>query len=122
MKAAEFSGDLKLWQGEELLLPRIRVAESFGLRSLGLMGRKRVPEAYGAGLFFENCRSLHGCFMRFELEVWFLDAEGQPMGGGKRLKPWGVVVGPKGSKHCMEILPGSLGGEVKGKWRWENMV
>ncbi len=120
MKAVEFKGDLKLWQGENLLLPRIRVAESFGLRSLGLMGKKEMPEAYGAGLFFPNCRSLHGCFMRFDLEVWFLDAEGQPIGAPKKLKPWGMVMGPRGSKHCMEISPGILDAGVKGEWRWEN--
>ena len=121
MKIAEAKGHLQLCLGEELLLPRIRVADSFRLRSQGLMGRKKMPTEVGAGLFFPNCRSLHACFMRFDLQVWFLDAEGQPMGGAKRLKPWGMVMGPKGSKHCMEITPGILDAKVKGEWRWERV-
>lgn len=116
---AAFRGSLSLHQGEERLLPRIRVADRFCLRSLGLMGRKTIPSVYGAGLFFPNCRSLQGCFMRFDLQVWFLDAEGQPIGSPRILKPWRVVVGPRQARHCMEISPGVLKPEPHLRWRWE---
>ncbi|WFB37519.1 DUF192 domain-containing protein [Kiritimatiellota bacterium B12222] len=104
----------------QILLPRIRVADSFALRGVGLMGRRRMPEAYGAGLFFPKCRSLHGCFMRFDLEVWFLDAAGQPVGEPQLLKPWRVVVGPRQAVHCMEVLPGLvMRGEGEFVWSAE---
>jgi uncharacterized membrane protein (UPF0127 family) len=118
MKLAEAKGQLCLQQGGEVVLPRIAVASSFWRRGLGLMGRKAVPAAWGAGLFFANCRSLQGCFMRFELEVWFLDAGGQPVEGPRKLKPWGMVCGPKTAVHCMEIMPGSLQPAPDRAWVW----
>lgn len=122
MNLADASGDLELRSGGEVLLPRIRVADSFVLRSLGLMGRRGVPEAYGTGLFFPNCGTLHGFFMRFELEVWFLDAEGQPLEAPKPLMPWGVAIGPQGACHCMEISPGSLSFPSTGGWEWKKIL
>lgn len=121
MSLSEAKGTLCLMQGGQVLLPAIAVATRFWQRGLGLMGRKAVPREWGAGLFFANCRSLHGCLMRFELEVWFLDGEGQPVGGPKRLKPWGMVSGPRGTKHCMEIMPGMLDPAKRSDWSWETV-
>jgi len=118
MNLAEAKGHLRLTQGEATLLPSVKVADTFALRSFGLMGKSEVPKEWGAGLFFPNCRSLHGCFMRFDLDVWFLDAEGQPMGGARKLKPWGMVVGPRGARHCMEISPKILDSQANTKWVW----
>ncbi|MGA0369101.1 MAG: DUF192 domain-containing protein [Kiritimatiellia bacterium] len=118
MNLNEAQGALQLWGGEELLLPRIQVADRFLRRSLGLMGRRDIPEDWGAGLFFPHCRSLHGAWMRFPLEVWFLDAEGQPLGGPRMLSPWGMLWGPRESRHCMEIRPGLFQPPASGHWAW----
>lgn len=122
MNLAEAKGYLQLRTEGEVLLSSIKAADSFGIRSSGLMGRASVPKRWGAGLFFPNCRSLHGCFMRFELEVWFLDREGQPIGGGRRLDPWRMLAGPKGTRHCMEITPGLLDAVDCADWEWEGVA
>jgi uncharacterized membrane protein (UPF0127 family) len=118
MNLAEAKGYVQLREQADVLLPAIKVADSFGIRALGMMGKVSVPETWGAGLFFPNCRSLHGCFMRFDLEVWFLDGEGQPIGRGRTLKPWGMLVGPKGTRHCMEIIPGIVELNENPRWQW----
>lgn len=118
MRLSEARGALCLTQGGEIRLPRVAVARSFWRRGLGLMGRRTVPREWGAGLFFANCRSLHGAFMRFELEVWFLDGKGQPLTGPRVLKPWRVLRGPRQAAHCLEILPGRLQPGARGEWVW----
>lgn len=120
MNPAEARGFLRLEIDGEPVLPRIRVADRFLLRGLGLMGRKKIPRAYGTGLFFPNCGSLHGFFMRFELEVWFLDEDGQPIGGPRRLKPWRIVTAPRTARHCMEISQGTVP-ITKGSWEWNRI-
>jgi len=88
----------------QVVVPRMKVADSFGLRGMGLMGKASVPEAYGAGLFFPKCRSLHTCFMRFPLTILFLDADGQVLDIRKEVAPWRMIKGPKGACHCAETV------------------
>jgi uncharacterized membrane protein (UPF0127 family) len=92
-----------------VVIPPVKVADSFWLRAVGLMGKSAVPEAYGAGLFFPGCRALHTCFMRFPLEVLFLDADGQVLEVRRGVPAWSVVKGPKGTVHCVEVQ-GELSG------------
>jgi hypothetical protein len=63
-------------------LPRRRllgreVPVAVGLRArllgLSLLDRERA----GAGLLIPRCSAVHGCGMRFELDLHFLDAEGR---------------------------------------------
>lgn len=98
-----------------MVIPRIKVADTFLLRGVGLMGRRQVPEAYGAGLFFSNCRALHTCFMRFPLDVLFLDASGQPLELKTDVPPWTAVKGPKGTCHCLEVQAGTLPESLSGR-------
>jgi hypothetical protein len=49
------------------------VADRFASRLVGLMGRRDLPR--GAGLVIVPCSSVHGVFMRFAIDVLFLDRE-----------------------------------------------
>ena len=111
-------GALRLERDGEGLIDRIAVAGRFGLRARGLMFRDRVPEAFGAGLFFPRCRELHTCFMRFPLDVWFLDAEGQLLEVQRNVPPWRIVRGPRGTRHCLEARAGELPDEPDGPLEW----
>lgn len=64
----------------------ILVADSFLTRFAGLMFRKKLPPA--TGLFLAPCNSVHMCFMRFAIDVVYLDKEFNIIKVEKNLKPW----------------------------------
>lgn len=90
----------------------LEVAESFGGRFMGLMGRAEL--APGAGLWLRPGSSIHMLFMRFPIDAVFL---GKPegAGGGRRvvavhpsLRPWtGVVWWARGADGCLELPAGT---------------
>ena len=51
----------------------IEVAETFFSRLRGLMGKKRLEK--GMGLLLAPCNSIHMLFMRFSIDVIYLDKE-----------------------------------------------
>lgn len=101
-------GYLRLNQGENVLIERVAVASGFWERGRGLMFRESIPDRLGAGYFFPNCRSLHTCFMRFGLDVVFLDASGQLVKICREVKPFRIIHGPKKSAHCLEVMGGTF--------------
>ncbi|MDA3874146.1 MAG: DUF192 domain-containing protein [Kiritimatiellae bacterium] len=111
-------GYLRLVQGETVLIDRIAVANRFPERARGLMFRNEIPDRVGAGYFFPNCRSLHTCFMRFDLDILFLDAEGQLLKAYRGVKPFRMICGPQKAAHCLEVRGGTFleGGEECFTW------
>jgi len=59
------------------LARKARVARSFVDRMVGLLGRQGLDE--GHALILPHCRSIHTWFMRFPIDVVFVDRQ------------WGVV-------------------------------
>ena len=82
-------------------------AESFISRFLGLMGRKRFPEACDA-LIFKRCSSIHCFFMRMEIDVVFINRHGRVVKIFSRLKPWRVAFGGPQSRDVIELPAGTL--------------
>lgn len=69
-------------------------ADSFFTRFAGLMFRKKLPAA--TGLFLAPCNSVHMCFMRFAIDVVYLDKEYNIVKVVKNLRPWlGLSMFPK---------------------------
>ena len=50
---------------------KIKIANNFFKRFLGLMGKKKLPG--GEGLLIAPCKSIHMCFMRFSIDAIFID-------------------------------------------------
>jgi uncharacterized protein len=63
-----------------------RVARSFFSRLCGLMGRRELPA--GHGMLFPRTRSVHTHFMRFSIDVVFLDADNRIVSVLSGLRPW----------------------------------
>ena len=61
-------------------------ADSFFTRFAGLMLRKKLPAA--TGLFLAPCNSVHMCFMRFAIDVVYLDKKYNIVKVVKNLPPW----------------------------------
>ena len=93
------------------LCTSLEVAESFGGRFMGLMGRPDLPQ--GSGLWLRPASSIHMLFMRFPIDAIFLAKPSD--GGGRRvvavrpaLRPWtGVVWWARGADGCLELPAGT---------------
>ena len=90
---------------------QVEVADSFGARFRGLMGRSSLPP--GGGLWLTGTSNIHMFFMRFPIDAIFL---GRPAAdGGRRvvavhagLRPWtGIVWYARGADGCLELPAGS---------------
>ncbi len=64
----------------------VMLADSFLTRLAGLMFRRKLPPA--TGLLLVPCNSVHMCFMRFAIDVVFIDKEYTIIKVVKNVKPW----------------------------------
>jgi uncharacterized protein len=95
-----------------VLATQTEVADTFGSRFRGLMGRASLaPEA---GLWLTGASSIHMCFMHFPIDAVFL---GRPAPDGTRsvvavregLRPWtGVVWYVRDADVCLELPAGAV--------------
>ena len=64
----------------------VKIANTFLTRLAGLMFQKKLLQ--GTGLLLVPCNSVHMCFMRFAIDVIYLDKEYQILKVVKNLRPW----------------------------------
>jgi uncharacterized membrane protein (UPF0127 family) len=68
------------------LVEQCDVAENALERMVGLLPRKELGA--GEALWLAPCTSVHTCFMRFEIDVAFVDRKGKVIALYSRLPPW----------------------------------
>lgn len=76
-----------------------RVARTWWQRTKGLIGRRSL--APGETFLIPGCRQVHTFFMRFPIEVAFLDRDGREI-AVYRLKPWRISPFIRGAVACLE--------------------
>lgn len=86
-------------QGKTMVLERVGLADNFWLRFLGLMGRARLQE--GEGLFLQKVGSVHTCFMRFPIQVIYMDKEYRVI-AKEVLQPWRCGKLHRKAAHVLE--------------------
>ena len=64
----------------------VMVADTFLTRLSGLMFRQKLPAA--TGLLLAPCNSVHMCFMRFAIDIIYIDKDYNIIKVVKNLKPW----------------------------------
>ena len=84
----------------------VRVAESFGQRLLGLMFSANLP--LDEGLLLADCASVHTCFMRYPIDIIYLDQRGVVIQLVPGLAPWRASRGQRGSVQVLELASGSI--------------
>ena len=82
---------------------RARVAGSFAARFRGLMGAADLPA--GEGMLFPGTSSVHTHFMRFRIDVVFLDDERRIAAISPSLQPWRMA-SAKGARSVLELAAG----------------
>jgi len=89
-----------------LLGDKVRTAETFLSRLVGLLGTAAVAE--GEGLWIVPCRGVHTLGMRYPIDVAFLDARGIVVGILDRLPPNRVGRVVRGARGALELRAGTL--------------
>jgi uncharacterized membrane protein (UPF0127 family) len=74
-------------------------------RRRGLLGRDGLGA--GCALMLEPCPAVHTAFMRFAIDVVFLDREGYAVKIVRNLVPWRIAVAPR-AHAVVEMAAGTL--------------
>lgn len=85
---------------------RVERAASFASRLKGLLGRSAL--APDEGLWIEPCDSVHTFFMRFPIDVAFVDRQGVVVKRYDALPPWRATRLHARARACVELAAGTL--------------
>lgn len=83
----------------------LEVASSWAHRARGLLGRSSYPE--GSALLLGDCGSIHMFFMKFAIDVLFVDASMTVIKVVESLRPWSTA-GARGASSTVELPVGSV--------------
>ena len=83
---------------------RCEIPESAFGRARGLLGRDRLEP--GEGMLIDRAGSVHMFFMRFPIDVVFLDRDREVVGVRQGLRPWRVA-GARRAVAALELPAGT---------------
>jgi hypothetical protein len=90
----------------QTLAERCDVANTFLTRGRGLLGRSALEE--GAGLLLYPSASIHMFFMKFSIDVLFVDAADYIVGLRADVPPGLPYVGARGARYVIELPVGTI--------------
>jgi len=88
------------------VLDRLLVADGYWPRFVGLQFRRSLP--IDTGLLIVPCPAIHTCFVRFALDLVWLDREGRVVELRRGIAPWRTASGPTGTFAVVETACGAL--------------
>jgi len=96
---------MKLWNAtkDRIAVENLEVAGSFASRLAGLLGRSGMPEK--SGLLLTDTKSIHMFFMRFAIDVVFLDASMRVVKVVPELRAWRIAA-CREAQHTLELPAG----------------
>lgn len=83
-----------------------RVARTAWTRAVGMLGSP--PPAAGEGLWIVPCNSIHMFFMRYALDIVFLDGNQQVVHLIEGIQPWRVSPMVWRSRSVLELPAGTI--------------
>lgn len=91
--------------GGRLVHPRVQVANSFGQRLVGWMGRAAVgPDE---ALLLLGTPAIHTFFMCQAIDVVMMDQGGQVLAVRQAVLPWRMLRPLAGARHALELPSGA---------------
>lgn len=84
----------------------VDIAGTFLQKIRGLLGKKALDQ--GEGLFIPECGAIHTFFMRFSIDVLFLDKQNRVNKIISCLSPFRIALGPWGTRGVLEMQCGLL--------------
>jgi uncharacterized protein len=88
------------------LARRLEMADTFWRRLAGLLGRAEL--AAGSALAILPCRSVHTHFMRFAIDVLFVNRQWQVVAAVSNLRPWRHAAGGPDAWAAVELPVGTI--------------
>ncbi len=83
----------------------IKTADSFSRKLFGLVFSAPLKE--GEGLLIDNCSSIHTFWMRYPIDVLFLDSSNRVIRFFEDLKPFRVTPFIRGAAKTIELKSGT---------------
>lgn len=93
---------------QEVLVENLDVADTSWRRMKGLLGRTGLPP--DCGLLITRCNNIHTFFMKFPLDLIFLDKAMAVVRTIEALPPWRVVLPVRRATSVVELEGGFLQG------------
>ncbi len=89
-----------------LIARRVNVANTFGARLKGLMGRASIGSE--EALVITRCQQIHMFFMRFAIDVIFVDGDNRVVGLVRNIRPYGLSPIFWEAQCAVELAPGAI--------------
>lgn len=89
----------------------VQVADSFVCRAIGLLGKSHLSSGHSLwikGSRWMGCNSIHTWFMRFAIDVVFVDQNLKVKAVYKNLPPWRMTIPVRGAQSVFELPAGTL--------------
>jgi uncharacterized membrane protein (UPF0127 family) len=102
---------LRVRYKEKILSENIALADTFGNRVIGLMFRESPKDS--DGLLLEPCNSIHTFFMRYPLDVVFLNRGDVVVKVIRNLRPWRMTPIYFRARKTLELPAGKLPADVR---------
>jgi len=96
-----------VWRREERLFKRVAMAADFWRRFRGLMFYRELPRGI-EGLALVSCNSAHTFWMRFPLDLIYLDREGVILRTAEGVKPNRIELVVRGGYFVLETVAGTV--------------
>ncbi len=90
---------------------QVEIAKSFYKRSKGLLGRSSLEK--NQCLWIHRCNSVHTFFMRFAIDILYVDKNLKVTSIQRNIQPWKLNWGGFTSKSCFEFKSESLAGDLE---------
>lgn len=84
----------------------VKIASSFFARAKGLLGERSLAD--GNALWIHSCRSIHTWFMRFPIDVVFVDDRMRVRKVCENVGPWRMTLPSPKLKSVFEMPAGTL--------------
>jgi uncharacterized membrane protein (UPF0127 family) len=89
-----------------VLADHAQLADTYLSRLTGLLNRTRLNQ--GEALIITRCQQIHMFFMRFAIDVIFIDSSNRAVGLVKDIKPWQLSAIFWQANRAIELPPGVI--------------
>jgi hypothetical protein len=97
---------MRLRRGEHTLIAQLEIAESFAARAKGLLGRQSLGEEQA--LWIKPSNSIHTFFMKFAIDVIFLDRSLKVRKTFQNVRPGRLILPVWAAASVIELKAGFL--------------
>lgn len=98
---------VRIKHNEQVIAEDILLADNLWTRLIGLMFKEEPPQK-AKGLLLQPCNSIHTFFMRYPLDVVFLDSQNKTVKIIRGLRPWRMTWIYFRASKTLELPAGEL--------------